>query len=164
MSWAEYLSHLMQATNKVEKAAVFNLKGQPLATTEDLQVSDADGRALLHCLSDPSRSLTRLTIDEADFRCFQGNDNALVGKGVANKDKVLVAKLTDEVLVLVIGSSSGHGSFLFEVKKSLLDRQQGHLLPQQTTGGQGLSGGGQQKLLPPPGAVSQEQVLVQLHD
>nr|KAG5690033.1 hypothetical protein BaRGS_013383 [Batillaria attramentaria] len=142
-----------------------------------LQVSDADGRALLQCLKDPAGSLTRITIGEADYRCFQGNDNSLVGKAVNNKDRVLVARLTDEVLVLVLGSSKGHGSFLFEVKRSLLERQQRLLSPQQPVNGAGGGAGatsqlqvqqgqGQQKLVLPPGAgpVGQEQVLVQLHD
>ena len=39
MSWSEFLTRLLESTHKVDKAAVFNTKGQPLATTEDLEVS-----------------------------------------------------------------------------------------------------------------------------
>jgi hypothetical protein len=38
-SWPEFLSRLLESSHKVEKAAVFNVKGQPLATTENLQVA-----------------------------------------------------------------------------------------------------------------------------
>ncbi|KAK7099945.1 uncharacterized protein [Littorina saxatilis] len=171
MSWAEFLSHLLQSSHKVDKAAVFNTQGQPLATTEDLHVSDSDGRAILHCLKDPARSLTCITIDETTFRCFQGNDNALVGMATNRKGRVLVARLTEEALVVVMGLSAGHGSFLFEVQKNLKERTRRQMAPQGPVSGAGatsqqaMSPTDKKLFIPPPSSpVGQEQVLVQLHD
>ncbi|XP_076462192.1 uncharacterized protein LOC143294687 [Babylonia areolata] len=124
MPWADFLTLMLESTQKVEKAAIFNAKGQPLATTEDLQVSESDGRALLNTLHDTAHCITRLTLDGVDFRCFQGNATALVGQAVTGeRGRVMVARLTEEdVLVVVLGHSTGHGSFLYEVQHHLQER------------------------------------------
>ena len=145
-----------------------------------VQVSELDGRALLGCLRDPAHSLTRITLDSTDFRCFQGSDNALVGMATNRPQRVLVARLTEEALVVVMGSSSGQGSFLYELQHNLLERSRRHMVgvPQPRENGAAAGAregtGGQhamrQKRLisPPPSSrasdgVSQDQVLVQLH-
>ena len=127
------------------------------------------------CLWDPARSLTRLSLDDGDFRCFQGNNRALVGKATNSSGRLLVAYLTDEVLIIVIGIASGHGSFLYEVQKNLEERTRRQLVPQAAVGGEGSQASQSVKpgpVSPLPGPpqsptaapVSQEAVLVQLHD
>ncbi|KAL8578140.1 hypothetical protein ACOMHN_051695 [Nucella lapillus] len=125
-SWPEFLSGLLQASTRVDKAAVFSSVGQPLAASEGLEVSDKDGRAILYCLRDPARTLTRITIDDTDYRCFQGNGQALVGMATNGSGRVLVARVTGEegAVVIVMGTATSKGSFLFEVQQSLLERTQ----------------------------------------
>ncbi|XP_076440444.1 uncharacterized protein LOC143279955 [Babylonia areolata] len=183
-SWSEFVSGLLQSSARVDKAAVFSSSGQPLAASEGLQVSDKDGRAILRCLRDPARTLTRITLDETDFRCFQGNGEALVGMATSGSGRVLVARVTpgeEGAVVVVMGQATAKGSFLYEVQQSLVERTR----RQRVSQGQALAGssrgeGGQQVkqqqqqqqqpkklILPPPAAsspVNQEQVLVQLHD
>ena len=134
-----------------------------------VQVTEVDGRAILCCLKDPAHSLTRIALDGTEFWCFQGNDMALVGMAVGKPGLVLVARLTDEALVVVMGRSGGHGSFLFEVQQNLMDRKRRQMAPQgpvASTTGEGSQQAMQQKRVSRPSSsgVSQDQVLVQLHD
>ncbi|KAL8623582.1 hypothetical protein ACOMHN_000187 [Nucella lapillus] len=169
MSWGEFLSSMLEATSKVEKAAIFSTRGLPLATTEDLQISEADGRALLNCLMDPARCLTRIRLDGMDFRCFQGNSTALIGKATTDPSRVLVARLTDDALVMVIGNSTGHGSFLYEIQYHLEEHAR-RQTEQASNGGAGETSQAKVQtplpttVLPPPGSVGQGDVLLQLHD
>ena len=108
-------------------------------------------------------------MDDTDFRCFQGNNNALVGTAINDPGRVLVARLTEEALVVVIGSTSNQGSMLFEVQSNLVERTRRQMAPQAAVSGAGE--GSQQAaqsqkkaLVRPPSAVTQEEVLVQLHD
>ncbi|PVD23791.1 hypothetical protein C0Q70_17065 [Pomacea canaliculata] len=94
-------------------------------------VTEADGKALLRCLEDHFPSLASVHIDGADFRCFQGTSDAVVGTARSNKGRVMVARRTEEALILVMGDAGSHGSFLFELQKNLLERSQAQMAPQQ---------------------------------
>ena len=129
-----------------------------------------DGRAILCSLKDPAHCLTRIIFDCTEFRCFQGNDSALMGMATSEPGRILVARLTDEALIVVMGSSVGHGSFLYEVQQNLSERRRRQMAPQGPVAGEGE--GSQQavqhqkRLIHPPSSstVCQDQVLVHLQD
>ncbi|ESP00468.1 hypothetical protein LOTGIDRAFT_157675 [Lottia gigantea] len=118
MSWPGFINRLLEATNKVEKVAIFNLEGVPVAVTDDITVSKMEGEALLRSLYDPSRSIALIHIDDIAFTCFQGNDNTLLGNN-KSKGMTFVAYTAKDCIILVLGRSEGHGSFIFEVKRNL---------------------------------------------
>ncbi|KAK6188268.1 hypothetical protein SNE40_004482 [Patella caerulea] len=113
---------MLQSTAKIDKVAVFNSNGAPIAVTEDMTISKLEGQALLNSLYDPSRSIAKIHIDNTDYTCFQGNDNTLLGNNKSKK-KTFIAHVTNECLILVLGNSEGHGSFLFELKQNLFQLQ-----------------------------------------
>ena len=144
---------------------------KPCTTTciDYVQVTELDGRALLCSLKDPARCLTRIIFDCTEFRCFQGNNSALLGIASSEPGYVLVARLTDEALIVVMGSSNGNGSFLFEVQQNLSERRRRQMAPQSPVAGAGE--GSQQaaqlqkRVILPPSSLtdSQNQVVAQLH-
>lgn len=82
----------------------------------------------------------------------------------------MVARRTEEALILVMGDAGSHGSFLFELQKNLLERSQAQMAPQQQQQQQpSINGNSQEQLLPvlptlPYPSVSQEQVLISLEN
>ncbi|XP_071117731.1 uncharacterized protein [Haliotis cracherodii] len=122
MTWPEFIKHMLATTHKIQKAAVLAEDGQPLAVTEDLQVSVEEGQALIRSILDPARSVTRIHMDNNFYTCFQGNSKTLVGTS-PNRDRIFVAHKSKDCVVVVFGGTKGHGSYLFELKKNLSARE-----------------------------------------
>ncbi|XP_041358801.1 uncharacterized protein LOC121375423 [Gigantopelta aegis] len=132
MSWTDFVSHMLATTHKIEKVAVLNCDGKPLAITEGLSLSELEGTAVIKSLLDPAGSITRLHIDNNFYTLFQGNDNTVVGVSPM-RDRVFVAHKPEDQVVVVIafGNTTGHGSFLFELKKNLWHKKQRQLRREQ---------------------------------
>ncbi|XP_067677236.1 uncharacterized protein [Haliotis asinina] len=122
MTWPEFIKHMLATTHKIQKVAVLAEDGQPLAVTEDLQVSMEEGQALVRSILDPARTVTKIHMDNNFYTCFQGNSRTLVGTS-PNRDRIFVAYKYEHCLVVVFGGTKGHGSYLFELKKHLWARE-----------------------------------------
>ncbi|XP_046575931.1 uncharacterized protein LOC124283936 isoform X2 [Haliotis rubra] len=122
MTWPEFIKHMLATTHKIQKVAVLAEDGQPLAVTEDLQVSVEEGQALIRSILDPARTVTKIHMDNNFYTCFQGNSRTLVGTS-PNRDRIFVAHKYKDCVVVVFGGTKGHGSYLFELKKNLWARE-----------------------------------------
>ncbi|KAK3734493.1 hypothetical protein RRG08_029688 [Elysia crispata] len=130
MSWSDFITHVASTTSKVERVLVYDDQGNPLAVTNGVETSQAEGQALTNCLLDPTLLLTKLDIDGDCFWCIQGVDNNMVGRGVKDDSLVIAAVQEGNNSVAFIGRSAGKGSFIFELQDCLTLRAQGRLLPQ----------------------------------
>ena len=137
MCWTDFISHMLATTHKIEKVVVLNSDGLPLATTEGLSVSELEGRALVKSLLDPAGSIVRLHINNNFYTLFQGNDSTVVGVSPA-RDRVFVGHKPEDydVVVVAFGSTVGHGSFLFELKKNLWRKKETKMRRDQERGSQ----------------------------
>ncbi|XP_005110556.1 uncharacterized protein LOC101864488 [Aplysia californica] len=131
MSWEDFISHVLATTSKVDKMVIYDLKGRPVAVTEDMETSQSEGLALVNCLLDPAKTLTKLHIGDDIFICIQGIGHTFIGTSVRNHSMVIVAHKDSDHVVVVIGHSAGRGSFIFELKRGLSLKAQGQLLSQQ---------------------------------
>jgi len=130
--WEDLITHVMSTTTKVELMAVFDMRGRPVAITEGLETSEVEGRALIACLKDTAKILTKLHVGDEDFICVPVINDTLIGTSVRNPSYVMVTQRDTDHIVMVVGQTTGRGSFIFELKQSLSLKAQGKLINQQT--------------------------------
>ncbi|CAL1546191.1 unnamed protein product [Lymnaea stagnalis] len=130
MSYEDLISHILTTTDKVNKIIVFDLTGRPVAYTEGTETNQSEGMALVNCLLDPAKIMTKLFIDNDFFICVQGIEKTFTGTNIKDRSRVIVARLDDSHVIVLFGQSTGKGSFTYELQHSLELRSQGLLISQ----------------------------------
>ncbi|XP_059145572.1 uncharacterized protein LOC131932649 isoform X2 [Physella acuta] len=161
MSWEDLVFHILTTTSKVEKVIVYNLQGHPVAASEGVETNQSEGFAIVTCLYDPGKSMTKIQVDNDMFLCVQGSKFTLAGTTVKDHKRVLVARQDDGHVVVVFGKSTEQSSFTSELKECLVLRAQGQLVGKQQLEQQrrllGSDGGADSQSL-----ADDQQVLVSL--
>ena len=104
MNWVESINYFM-GKGTIQKAAIFDNGGKPLAATQDLQMSDQDARAIKKCVSLPinvyDRTQFGLFIGQIRYLCFKVDSRTMIG---VTKEELFVAHLCDDVMILAFVS------------------------------------------------------------
>jgi len=100
MSWEESINYFV-GKGKINRAAIYDTGGKPLAGSEDLQVSDQDVRAVINCVSLPVDKFHKvrfgLFIEHIRYICFKVDERTLIG---ISREDLFVAHQCDNVLIL----------------------------------------------------------------
>jgi len=100
MNWEESINYFV-GKGKIQRAAIFEHGGKMLAGTPDMQLSDQDIRAIVHCVGLPLNVFHKfrfgLFIGQVRYVCFKVDDRTMLG---VSRDDLFVAHICDNVLIL----------------------------------------------------------------
>ncbi|KAL3868640.1 hypothetical protein ACJMK2_041423 [Sinanodonta woodiana] len=100
MNWVDSINYFI-GKGKVQKVAIYDCGGKPLAATPELQFADQEVLGIIKCVNIPfniySRSQFGLFIGHTKYLCFKADDKTMIG---LTEDDLFVAHICDSVMIL----------------------------------------------------------------
>lgn len=127
MSWWNTVVERLENKENISQAGVFDLQGDCLAKSEDLQLHPRCAKALITGFNDRTGSLFGIHVGQVLFTCYRAGDNVIIGKStdVHGNMTTFAAMLTEECLIfsMMNGASSSvsmrQGSVISVMKNAI---------------------------------------------